>query len=186
MNRQIFLFLYAVILACQAQASPLDSLENRYSEIVNISRRYASEFKIDSLLYCANLLDSIGKTDSKAIDSQFQVYNFLCRTYMADGKLELAMNIAISQRLLVEKTGNTNGQILSAENMGLIYMLSGQYKNAIVFLEKSLSLVNEKEGQMTYKLRVAESLIRTYIYQSELEKAERLLEYYEDTLDKIE
>ena len=168
-------------------ANEADSLGCSYRAMGAIGKYYAIKKDIDSLVFWVNKLDSIGKKDARAVEFQFQVYNYLCRVYMADGdKLELAMNIAVSQRLLAEKTGNARGMILSSENLGLIYMLSRQYEDAISNLENCLSLLNKEKDQLGYKLQVAESLVRTYIYQSEFDKAERLLNYYEETLRKIE
>lgn len=169
-------------------ANEVDSLDCCYRAMSSISKYYAIKKNLDSLEFWANRLDLMGQKDSKAVEYQFQVYNYLCRVYMSgeDFRLESAMNIAISQRLLAEKTGSARGLILSSENLGLIYMLSGRYEDAISNFETCLSLLNKKDDQLRYKLQVAESLVRTYIYQSEFTKAELLLDYYEETLIKIE
>ena len=169
-------------------ADEADSLEISYRAMVNIGRYYAIIRNTDSLLYWSNKLDSVGKQDSRAVEYQFQIYNYLCRVYMSseDMELELAMNIAVSQRLLAEKTGSQNGLILSSENLGLIYMLCGRYEDAVSSFNACLSLLNRNEGRLDLKLQVAESLIRTYIYQAEFGKAGQLLEYYEKNLIRIE
>ena len=170
-------------------ANEADSLDCCYRAMSAIGKYYAIKEDVDSLVFWANKLDSIGKKDSRAVEYQFQVYNYLCRVYMSsskDFKLESAMNIAISQRLLAEKTGSTKGMILSSENLGLIYMFSGRYEDAVLNMETCLSLLNKEDDQLRYKLQVAESLVRIYIYQSEFIKAEHLLDYYEEILIKIE
>ena len=167
-------------------ANKADTLECSYYAMTKLGKYYAIKKDVDGLRYWTNKLDSIGKIDPRAIESQFQVYNYLCRVYMSDGELEAAMSVAISQRLLVDRTGNKTGQTLSSENLGLIYMLTGRYKDAILMLETCLSYLNEDEGQFDFKLQVAESLVRTYIYQSEFEKGENLLEYYEKILNAVE
>ena len=169
-------------------ANEADSLDWSYRAMGAIGKYYAIKKDIDTLEFWVNRLDSIGKKDSRAVEYQFQVYNYLCRVYISGDlfRMESAMNIAISQRLLAEKTGSIRGLILSSENLGLIYMLSGRYEDAISNLETCLSLLNKEDDQLGYKLQVAESLVRTYIYQSEFAKAERLLDYYEETLMKIE
>lgn len=169
-------------------ANQADSLDCCYRAMSSISKYYAIKKDVDSLVFWANRLDSIGQKDNRAVEYQFQVYNYLCRVYMSgeNFRLESAMSIAVSQRLLAEKTGSIRGLILSSENLGLIYMLSRRYEDAISNLETCLSLLNKEDNQLGYKLQVAESLVRTYIYQSEFTKAELLLDYYEETLIKIE
>lgn len=168
-------------------ANGVDSLSCSYRAMSSICKYYAINKEVDSLVFWVNRLDSIGKEDMRAVEFQFQVYNYLCRVYLSgEDRLELAMNIAISQRLLAEKTGSTRGLILSSENLGLIYMLSGRYEDAISSFETCLSLLNKDKDQLGYKLQVIESLVRTYIYKSEFDKAEHLLNYYEEILIKME
>ena len=167
-------------------ANQADTLDCSFHSMTLIVSYYAIKKDIDSMKLWVNKLDSIGRIDTVAIGYQFQAYNYLCRVYMANSELEQAMNIAISQRLLADKTGNIAGHILSSENLGLIYMLTSRYKEASSLLETCLSFLKKEEGRLSFKLQVAESLIRTYIYQSEFEKAEKLLAYYDETLKQIE
>lgn len=167
-------------------ANEADTLESSYQSMTLIARYYAIKKDIDSLWVWVNKLDSVRLKDPRALAYQFRGYNYLCRVYMAGGELEKAMNIAISQRLLADKTGDVSGQILSSENLGLIYLLTKRYKDAISMFETCLSYLDKEEQNLDLKLQVAESLIRTYIYQSEFAEAERLLLYYDKTLRQIE
>lgn len=157
-----------------------------YQAIESLVRYYTNENQLDSLQYWVNVIDSIARDRNEIPESLFSAHNALCRYYLINGFYELAMNEAVSQQILAKKSKYKIEVIASEENIGLIYLLTKRYHESISSLESSISNLKRIGNLPTYELQIAESLVRSYLYVNEFEKAEALLNDYENNLVKIE
>lgn len=169
-----------------ATAEKGHAIEDCYKAIFNLGRYYANENRLDSLMYFVHKLDSLAEVRKEIPESLFDLHNALCRYYLINSNFELAMNEAVTQKILAEKSNSKIGLIACNENFGLNYMITRRYREAISVFEECLSLLKELGNEPAYELQISECLARCYFFESEYDKAQILLEEFERTLVKIE
>lgn len=162
------------------------SQKHTYQAIESLVRYYSNENRLDSLQYWLNVIDSIARDRNEVPESLFSAHNALCRYYLINGFYELAMNEAVSQQILANKSRYKMGMIASEENIGLIYMLTKRYSESIPPLENCISNLKKLGNMPNYELQIIECLVKSYLYVNEFEKTEEMLNYYENILIKIE
>lgn len=164
-------------------AQELDSIACTYEAINGLTRCYSNQNNLDSLLYWVNWIDSLSIVRNEIPKELLSIHNSLCRSYLVNGEYGLAMNEAVKQQIMAEKSNNKMGFVYCNENLGMVYTQTSRYKEAIDAFETCLALLKET-GNAVYESQIADVLIRVYMIVSEYEKAERLLDYY-DTIIKV-
>lgn len=167
-------------------ASQADSINKSYEALFYISRYYCNVYELDSLLYWVNKFDSITTVRKEYPDDLFLAHNALCRLYLIQGEYEQAMNEAVKEQILAEKTNSQLGFVACNENWGLIYMVTDRFEESAKALEKCLSILKKLGDEYTYEVQVNECLIRAYLYLKDYQKAEEALDDYDDIVSKIE
>lgn len=164
-------------------AQELDSIACTYEAINGLTRCYSNQNNLDSLLYWVNWIDSLSIVHNETPKELLSTHNHLCRCYLVNGEYALAMNEAVKQQMMAEKSNYKMGFVYCNENLGMVYTQTRRYPEAIAAFESCLALLKEMEDAI-YESQIAEVLIRVYMLVSEYEKAEQLLDYYE-TLIKV-
>lgn len=167
-------------------ADSIKSDNDSYETISFLGRYYANENRLDSTLYWVSQLDSLAKERNEIPVALFDVHNALCRYYLINSDFELAMNEAVKQQILAEKSSSKKGMISSDENIGLIYMLTGRFQEAITTLERCNTSLNQLGNEPAYELQIGDCLTRLYLLESQFDKAEALLGDLEKELTLIE
>lgn len=100
----------------------------------------------------------------------FDIRNRICRYYLINQEYEVAMNEVVSLLQDVEKVGYERGIVFANENLGLIFLLIGREKEAIAPLEKSLSLLQKREDQLSLEIEIFSYLFNASLHLNELDK----------------
>lgn len=185
LNRQTSTEVYYLKLLLQT-AIDADSVECAYNAISSLGRYYANENRLDSLSYWIHIVDSISEIRKETPEVLFNLHNYVCRYYLINAEYELAMNEAVQQQKLAGNTSNKMGLITSNENMGLIYMLTGRYKDATIAFENSLTLLKQLGNDIPYEQQIIECLVPCYYTLGEYGKMEKWLNYWNSTMDILE
>lgn len=166
-------------------AQRVDSVKSTYEALFFLSRYYCNVYELDTLLYWVQTFDSIATARNEIPNELFSAHNALCRLYLILEEYELAMNVAVKEQIIAERSNNQFGLASCNENWGLVYMVTHRFKEAAKALESCISIL-EKMGDHIYQLQVNECLIETYLNLKEYEKAEKALNYHQEILSKIE
>ena len=167
-------------VACEA-----DSINESYEALFYITQYYCNIYELDTLVYWVNKFDSITTARKEYPTDLFLSHNTLCRLYVIQGEYELAMNEAVKEQILAEKSNNSFGLACCNENWGLIYMVTERFEESAKAFANCLSILKQLGDQYLYEVQVNECLIRDYLYLKEYQKAEVALNDYEDVLSKI-
>lgn len=167
-------------------ANQADSIPCTYEAIAGIARWYSNENHLDSLSQWVNYLDSLTNIRNVIPNELLIVHNSLCRCYLVNNEYALAMNEAVKQQILAEKSDFKFGSIYSDENFGLVYLATKRFEEAASAFESCMDSLKKIGNKADYELRIAEYLARTYLSIPEYEKAGSTLDYYAHTLDRIE
>ena len=163
-----------------------DSINKSYEALFYISRYYTNIYELDTLVYWVNKFDSITTVRKEYPLDLFLTHNSLCRLYLIQGEYELAMNQAVKEQILAEKSSNSFGLACCNENWGLIYMVTERFEESAKAFANCISILKQLGDELVYELQVNECLIRTYLYLKEYQKAELALNDYDDVLSKVE
>lgn len=167
-------------------ADKIDSISICYEAIFRLSRHYSNSFQLDSLCYWVQTLDSITTARNEMPQELLASHSALCRLYLIRKEYEAAMNEAVKQQIIAEKTNDQLGLAYCNEYWGLIYMFTFRYEEAVQALEKSVSILSKIDNRLANQLQVSNDLIRIYLFLKEYEKAEQALNEYERVLAEIE
>ena len=163
-------------------AEQADSIKGQYEALFNLCRYYCNTYKIDTLSYWVQKLDSITTARKDIPYELFLAHNAISRLHLNQGEYELAMNEAVKQQMLVEKSGFQKGLVCSNENWGLIYMVTNRWKEAAQSFESAISILKKLKDEQLYQLQMNECLIRVYLLMKEYQKAEEALNYHNQML----
>lgn len=167
-------------------AGDVDSMTYYYDALSSLGRYYCNLNKRDSLFYWGGILDSVAKEHKDTPKELFDFLNYYCRYYLINGEYELAMNEAVRLQMLSDDTGVLRGAISSNEYLGMIYLLIGRDKDAIVAFEKGLSLIKDSGGDPSYEIQIMSYLLISYQRLNEWDKTNSVLERFGYLLDKME
>lgn len=159
-------------------AGDVDSMIYYYDALSSLGRYYCNVNKRDSLFYWGGILDSVTKEHKDTPEELFDFLNYYCRYYLINGEYELAMNEAVRLQMLSDETGVLRGAISSNEYLGMIYLLIGRDKDAIVAFEKGLSLIKDSGGDPSYEIQIMSYLLISYQRLNEWDKTKSVLERF--------
>lgn len=166
-------------------ASQVDSVACVYEAIDGLTRCYSNQNELDSLLLWVNYVDSLANVRNEIPKELLSIHNSLCRCYLVHGEYELAMNEAVKQQLLAEKSQYELGFVYSNENLGLVYVQTDRFKESISAFESCIETLGKIGNSAVYEAQIAEFLFRIYMFDLEYEKARQLLDYYEERIELI-
>lgn len=168
-------------------ALTVDSMTYFYEAASALGRYYCNANNMDSLQYWNDKVDSLTKIRQETPTAKFEFLNYYCRYYLINGDYELAMNEAVCLQMLSEENHNRQGSISSNEYLGLIYVLIGRDRDAVVAFENALTLLKEKEPkQLSYEIQIISYLLISYLRLDELDKVRATLAYFDHVLQTIE
>lgn len=167
-------------------ANEIDSINIGYEAIYALSRYFCNSYQLDSLQYWVHTLDSITTARNESPKELLESHSALCRLYLMRGEYEAAMNEAVKQQMIAERTNDQLGLANCNEYWGLIYMVTFRYEEASKALENCIAILRKIGDRLTNQLQVSNDLIRTYMFAENYEKAEQALDEYERILAEIE
>lgn len=164
----------------------MDSIHICYKAIYGLSRYYCNTYQLDSLQYWVHTLDSITTARKETPKELLASHSALCRLYIIRKEYEAAMNEAVKQQMIAEKTNDQLGLANCNEYWGLIYMVTCRYEEAAQAFENSIAILRKIGNLYTTQLQVSANLIWNYMYLKDYKKVEQALYDYEQTIAEIE
>lgn len=160
-------------------------MNSAYESMFYISRYYTNTYELDSLLYWVDQIDSVTTARGEIPQELFASHTALCRLYLIREEYELAMNEAVKEQILAEKSNSQLGFVNCNENWGLIYMLTERFKEAIDAFQSGLAILQKLGDEYMYELQINEPLIRTCLDLKDYQKVLEALDYSDKVLSKI-
>jgi len=167
-------------------ANQVDSISCVYSAIYGFVRCYYNENQPDSLMVWVNYIDSLTTARNEIPNDLLNVHNALCRSFILNGEYSLAMNEAVKQQIMAEKTDYDLGVVYSNENLGVVYMYTRRYKESASAFESCMEILKGIEESIFYEMQISETLLRVYLILGDYEKAGVLLDYYGKMINDVE
>lgn len=151
-----------------------------------LSRYYYNEQNRDSLIYWANLIDSLTTLRGEKPDALFDAKGFVCQFDLWEGNYELAMNEAINFYNQAKEAQSDYGLICCNENLGLIYQEINRDSDAIVAYNEGLVKLQEKGDNPAYEMQFMGNLAESYLKLKRFDELNKLLEKFMIMLDERE
>lgn len=161
-----------------------DSINRYYEAVTSLSYYYCNQNQFENIVSSLNLVDSIAKQRNEKTNASFDIRESICRYYLVNEEYEVAMNEIVSLLREAEENKYQKGIISCNENMGLVYLLIGRDKDAILPFEKSLTLLRESGDEVMYEIQIMSYLSINYLRVNELDKMKILLDRYRNVLEE--
>lgn len=166
-------------------AQQQDSINQVYDLLSALGRYYCNTNQLDSLQYWQSIADSIATKRHETPEVLFNFLNYTGRYYLINGNYEQAMDEAVRLQLLSNQNKNEIGLIRSNENLGLIYLLIGREKDAVIAFEQCMSLLKDKDNT-NYEIQIISYLLISNLRLKQLDKVTSNLAYFSFLIDKKE
>ena len=154
-----------------------------------MARNYYNRMIPDSLMYWAGKVDTIA-LQHKYYKVFFDTYTLVCSWELYEKNYESALDKTNRLYLLAKELNNANGLIASYETIGLIYMETFRYVEAIKSYKEGLQLQRQqKNPRYAYQFQFMSYIIESYLKLKDYISAkEALMEAYElvEQCEKLE
>ena len=161
-------------------AQSVDSIRWQCLSMSFMVRNYYNRMNPDSLMYWANQLDDLA-LEHGYYKIFFDAYSLVCFWELYDKNYDSALDKANRLYLLAKDLDNTNGVIASYETIGLIYMETFRYVEAIKSFKEGLELQRQqKDPRYAFQFQFMSYIIESYLKLKDYKGAEvALREAYE-------
>ena len=159
------------------------STDSVYWECLSMSfmaRNYYNRMIPDSLMYWAGKVDTLA-LQHKYYKIFFDTYSLVCSWELSDKNYDSALDKTNRLYLLAKDLNNANGLIASYETIGLIYLETFRYVEAIKSFKEGLELQRQqKNPRYSYQYQFMTYIIEAYLKLKDYNKAkEALADAYE-------
>ena len=159
------------------------STDSVYWECLTMSfmaRNYYNRMIPDSLMYWANKVDTIA-LQHKYYKIFFDTYSLVCSWELYDKNYDSALDKTNKLYLLAKDLNNANGLIASYETIGLIYLETFRYVEAIKSFKTGLELQRQqKNPRYSYQFQFMSYIIEAYLKLNDYKSTkEALADAYE-------
>ena len=169
-------------------AQTIDSVHWQSQAMTFMARNYYNRMNPDSLMYWAGKLDTLA-LEHEHYKEFFDVFSLVCFWELYDKNYDSALEKANRLYLLAKDLDNTNGLIASYETIGLIYMETFRYVEAIKSFKEGLELQRQqKNPRYAYEFQFMSYIIECYLklkdhknVKESLTQAYQLIEQCEQT-----
>ena len=156
-------------------AQSVDSIRWQCLSMSFMVRNYYNRMNPDSLMYWANQLDDLA-LEHGYYKIFFDAYSLVCFWELYDKNYDSALDKANRLYLLAKDLDNANGMIASYETIGLIYMETFRYVEAIKSYEEGLVLQRQqKDPRYAYQFQFMSYIIESYLKLKDYKGAETAL-----------
>jgi len=161
-------------------AQSVDSIRWQCLSMSFMVRNYYNRMNPDSLMYWADQLDDLA-LEHEYYKIFFDAYSLVCFWELYDKNYDSALDKANRLYLLAKDLDNTNGVIASYETIGLIYMETFRYVEAIKSFKEGLELQRQqKDPRYAFQFQFMSYIIESYLKLKDYKGAEvALREAYE-------
>ena len=161
-------------------AQSVDSIRWQCLSMSFMVRNYYNRMNPDSLMYWADQLDDLA-LGHKYYKIFFDAYSLVCFWELYGKNYDSALDKANRLYLLAKDLDNANGVIASYETIGLIYMETFRYVEAIKSYKEGLELQRQqKNPRYAYQFQFMSYIIESYLKLKDYKGAEAALaEAYE-------
>jgi signal transduction histidine kinase len=144
-------------------AEQMDSTRLQCQTMSFMARNYYNRMIPDSLMYWANKLDTLS-LEKKYYSIFFDTFSLVCFWELYDKNYDIALDKANSLYQLAKDLDNSNGMIASYETIGLIYMETFRYVEAIKSYKEGLELQRQqKNPRYAYQFQFMSYIIEAYL-----------------------
>lgn len=144
-------------------AQTIDSVHWQSQAMSFMARNYYNRMNPDSLMYWANKLDTLA-LEHKHYKEFFDTFSLVCFWELYDKNYDNALEKANRLYLLAKDLNNTNGLVASYETIGLIYMETFRYVEAIKSFKEGLELQRQqKNPRYAYEFQFMSYIIECYL-----------------------
>ncbi|MEG1749294.1 MAG: HAMP domain-containing sensor histidine kinase [Tannerellaceae bacterium] len=167
-------------------ANRLDSIRIMYDSMASLSRYYYNEIENDSLRLWAKRLEELAQSRHESPDELFRAGSYVCMAYLWSGDYELAMNEAIRQLDLSEKTSQKYGMMRVHEFFGVFYQVINHDSVAVASFRKGLALLQKNKEDLPYEMQYISYMVISVLHMNYYDEAEVLLDRYNYLLNALE
>ena len=154
------------------------STDSVYWECLSMSfmaRNYYNRMIPDSLMYWANKTDSLA-LKHKYYKIYFDTFSLICSWELCDKNYDSALDKTNKLYLLAKELNDANGLIASYETIGLIYLETFRYVEAIKSFEAGLELQRkQKNPRYSYQFQFMSYIIEAYLKLKDYKGAKEVL-----------
>ena len=144
-------------------AQTIDSVHWQSQAMAFMARNYYNRMNPDSLMYWAGKLDTLA-LEHEHYKEFFDVFSLVCFWELYDKNYDSALDKANRLYLMAKDLNNTNGLIASYETIGLIYMETFRYVEAIKSFKEGLDLQRQqKNPRYAYQFQFMSYIIESYL-----------------------
>ena len=156
-------------------AQSVDSIRWLCLSMSFMVRNYYNRMNPDSLMYWADKLDDLA-LENKFYKIFFDSYSLVCFWELYDKNYDSALDKANRLYQLAKDLDNANGMIASYEAIGLIYMETFRYVEAIKSYKEGLRLqCQQKNPRYAYQFQFMSYIIESYLKLKDYKGAEAAL-----------
>lgn len=156
-------------------AQSMDSVRWQCQAMSFMVRNYYNRMNPDSLMYWADQLDELA-LENEFYAIFFDTYSLVCFWELYDKNYDSALEKANHLYQLAKDLDNPNGMIASYETIGLIYMETFRYVEAIKSYREGLSLQRQQENpRYGYQFQFMSYIIEAYLKLKDYKGAKEAL-----------
>ena len=144
-------------------AEQMDSTRLQCQTMSFMVRNYYNIMIQDSLMYWASKLDTLA-LENKYYSIFFDTFSLVCFWELYDKNYDIALDKANSLYQLAKDLDDANGMIASYETIGLVYMETFRYVEAIKSYKEGLELQRQqKNPRYAYQFQFMSYIIEAYL-----------------------
>ena len=144
-------------------AEQMDSTRLQCQTMSFMVRNYYNRMIPDSLMYWASKLDTLA-LENKYYSIFFDTFSLVCFWELYDKNYDIALDKANSLYQLAKDLDDANGMIASYETIGLVYMETFRYVEAIMSYKEGLELQRQqKNPRYAYQFQFMSYIIEAYL-----------------------
>ena len=165
-------------------AQSVDSIRWQCLSMSFMVRNYYNRMNPDSLMYWADKLDDLA-LENEYYKIFFDSYSLVCFWELYDKNYDSALDKANRLYQLAKDLDNANGMIASYEAIGLIYMETFRYVEAIKSYKEGLRLqCQQKNPRYAYQFQFMSYIIESYLKLKDYKGAEEALNEAYELIEK--
>ena len=165
-------------------AQSVDSIRWQCLSMSFMVRNYYNRMNPDSLMYWADKLDDLA-LENEYYKIFFDSYSLVCFWELYDKNYDSALDKANRLYQLAKDVDSANGMIASYETIGLIYMETFRYVEAIKSYKEGLRLqCQQKNPRYAYQFQFMSYIIESYLKLKDYKGAEAALKEAYELIEK--
>lgn len=144
-------------------AQAMDSLRLKCQTMSFLARNYYNRMNVDSLMYWANRAIDLS-LKHEFYPSYFDAFSLVCSWELYEKDYDSALDKANRLYQMAKDLDNVDGMIASYETIGLIYMETFRYVEAVKSFKEGLSLQKQQVNpRYTYQFQFLSYIIESYL-----------------------